>query len=153
MPVTPHIECRGRQIRRDRLDRIELCDEDRKPAERNLIPRSRQESLGLAGMPMFAAFQAGQSTATLGYLVGFLASAALVSSLAGRQANLGFGRCLAISTVGTAVIFLFGVTWLALMLQDLGRAIAVGLVPFAAWSAVKIGLAASLVAAAPRRIR
>lgn len=108
-------------------------------------------ALGLAGLPMFAAFQAGQSTVTLGYLVGFLASAALVSSLVSRHPKLGFGRSLAISTAGTGVIFLFGVTWLALMLGDLERAIAVGLVPFAAWSVVKIGVSATLVAMAPRK--
>jgi biotin transport system substrate-specific component len=99
------------------------------------------------GTSFFAAFQAGKSTATLGYLVGFVPAAGLVSALSGRVRRVTFARALSIGVFGMAVVFLFGVAWMALLMGSLDTAIQLGLVPFMPWTGAKVAFVASLVAA------
>ena len=101
---------------------------------------------GAMGLPVFAqgggiAYFAGP---TGGYLLGFLAAAALIGWLAER----GWGRSV-MSTVaamlaGTAVIFACGLSWLAYLI-GVEKAILGGLVPFLASAALKIVIAAILM--------
>jgi biotin transport system substrate-specific component len=109
---------------------------------------------GAAGLPVFGlggglAYFAGP---TGGYLVGFLVAATLVGWLAER----GFGRHVVTALVaflaGDAVIFLFGVGWLAVLIGP-GPAIAGGLVPFLPAEVLKIALAVALLPLAWRGLR
>ena len=104
--------------------------------------------LGVVGLPFFAEGQGGIHVilgATGGYLVGFVLAAALV----GRLAELGWDRriggALGATALGTVVIYLVGVPWLAVTTgMSLGDAIATGLVPFVVADTVKL-VAAALV--------
>ena len=103
---------------------------------------------GALGFPVFAAgggiaYFAGP---TGGYLMGFLASAALTGWLAER----GWGRS-ALSTLGamlagTAVIFACGLSWLSYLI-GWEKAVAGGLLPFLSSEALKIVIAAILMPA------
>ena len=109
-------------------------------------------ALGVAGLPVFAASRGGVDAllgATGGYLVGFVVAATLV----GRLAELGWDRRLGVSVgmnlLGTAVIYLVGVPWLAVAahLEPL-KAIDLGLTPFLAGDVVKLLVAAGTFPAA-----
>lgn len=108
---------------------------------------------GAAGLPVFAgtpekgiglAYMMGP---TGGYLAGFVAGAALVGFLAER----GFGRTVAsmfaIMLLGHAVIFVFGVAWLAGLI-GFAKAWAFGVAPFYWATLLKTALGAALVPAA-----
>ena len=82
--------------------------------------------------------------ATGGYLVGFLAAAAVT----GRLAELGWDRhilgAIAAMLLGNVIIYAVGVPWLAVALGvDLPTAIAFGLAPFVVVDAIKLLLAAA----------
>ncbi len=102
--------------------------------------------LGAVGLPVFAGGDHGIEIVTGargGYIVGFILAAAIV----GRLAELGWDRNLLGSIgamlLGSAVIYLVGVPWLAVAAQEpLEWAIANGLTPFFAGDALKIALAA-----------
>ena len=75
-------------------------------------------ALGVVGLPFFAEGKggiAGDLGTTGGYLIGFVLAAALV----GRLAELGWDRrlggALGATALGTAVIYLIGVPWLAVV--------------------------------------
>jgi biotin transport system substrate-specific component len=109
-------------------------------------------ALGLVGLPFFAEGKGGVNVflgATGGYLVGFMAAAALV----GRLAELGWDRriggAIGATLLGTVVIYAIGVPWLALTTgMSLGEAIAAGLLPFIAVDVVKLLAAAAVFPAA-----
>jgi len=98
--------------------------------------------LGVAGVPWFTA----TGGASFGYIVGFVAAAAIV----GRFARLGndrtVGRTVALMVIGNLVIYVFGVTGLALFL-GVGpvEAMMLGMVPFLIGDAIKLALAAALL--------
>ncbi|MGL5005615.1 MAG: biotin transporter BioY, partial [Casimicrobium sp.] len=69
---------------------------------------------------------------TGGYLVGFLIGAWLCGKLAARGFDRGFLTTLIAMSIGHAVIFVFGVTWLA-QLMGFEKAFTVGVAPF--WAA------------------
>jgi biotin transport system substrate-specific component len=105
---------------------------------------------GFAGLSVFAGAAAGPAYfagPTGGFLLGFLAAAMVVGFLAER----GFGRSLlrvvALMALGHAVIFAFGLPWLAALLGP-AKAWAVGAAPFALATLVKTALAAALMHAA-----
>jgi biotin transport system substrate-specific component len=103
-------------------------------------------ALGVVGVPVFAESRHGLDVilgATGGYLVGFIAASALV----GRLAELGWDRhiggSVGMNLIGTAVIYLVGVPWLAVVLGvPLDKAIALGLLPFLVGDAIKLLVAA-----------
>jgi len=109
-------------------------------------------ALGVAGLPVFAESRHGVDVilgATGGYLVGFIVAAALV----GRLAELGWDRhiggSVGMNLLGTALIYLVGVPWLAVTAaMPLGDAVGLGLVPFLAGDVVKLLLAAGAFPAA-----
>jgi len=103
--------------------------------------------LGAIGLPIFAEGKHGVEwlvAATGGYLVGFVVASAIV----GRLAELGWDRNLLGSVgamvIGSVAIYAVGVPWLAYVAfeGDLSKAIAVGMVPFLLWDALKLALAA-----------
>jgi biotin transport system substrate-specific component len=109
-------------------------------------------ALGLVGLPFFAEGRGGLAVITGtngGYLVGFVFAAALV----GRLAELGWDRrmggAIGATLLGTLVIYLVGVPWLAATTgMAPGQAIAKGLLPFVALDTVKLLAAAAVFPAA-----
>ena len=107
---------------------------------------------GLLGLPVFAGAVAGPAYMmgpTGGYLVGFLAAAALVGGLAERGWTRGWPLALAAMAIGHVVLFATGFAWLALTLGA-AKAWAVGVAPFYAATLAKTLLAAALAIAARR---
>ena len=102
---------------------------------------------GAAGLPMFAggaglAYMAGP---TGGYLVGFLAAAAVT----GHLADLGWRRLVPLTLsvlAGHAVIFVFGMAWLA-VLAGLAVAVTSGFLPFVPGLFAKTAMIVALVKA------
>ena len=105
-------------------------------------------AVGLVGVPFFAEGRGGYTVilgATGGYLVGFVAAAALV----GRLAELGWDRriggAIGATFLGTVVIYAIGVPWLAVVTgMGPAEAIATGLLPFVVIDTLKL-LAAAIV--------
>jgi biotin transport system substrate-specific component len=100
---------------------------------------------GGSGIDTFVSRQDGSFVlgATGGYLVGFLAAAAIT----GRLAEMGWDRntlgAIAAMLIGNVAIYLVGVPWLAVALGvDLPTAIALGLTPFIVIDAIKLLAAA-----------
>lgn len=105
--------------------------------------------LGLAGTPWFTA----TGGATLGYIVGFIAAAALVGRLAGSVTSRSVLGTTLMMVVGNVVIYVFGASFLALYLGiGLGQAVTLGVLPFLVGDAVKIGVAAALLPASWRMV-
>jgi biotin transport system substrate-specific component len=112
---------------------------------------------GAAGLPLFAdtpekglglAYMLGP---TGGYLIGFLAAAALVGAFAERGWSRGFAGLLALMLLGHAVIFACGVGWLSHRL-GFARAWVVGMEPFYLATVLK-SLAGAALAQAGWRLR
>ena len=113
--------------------------------------------VGWLGAPVFTSHTSTPfsfQSATLGYVVGFIAASALV----GWLAQLGWDKSpvltLASFLLGNLAIYAFGVAWLANffavnnMPHDLASVLNAGLVPFLAGDAIKIALAAGLLPSA-----
>jgi biotin transport system substrate-specific component len=108
---------------------------------------------GLAGVPWFAGGGSGWSAAAFGYVLGFIAAAALCGALAGRGADRSVPRALASMVLGSAAIYAVGLTWLAFVVGvPASRLVAVGLAPFLVGDALKAALAAGLLPAAWRLV-
>ncbi len=105
---------------------------------------------GLAGLPVFAGPVAGpayMAGPTGGFLVGFLAAAMATGFMAERGWDRSLLSVIAMMALGHAVIFAFGLGWLA-TLMPAAKAWAVGAAPFAAATLLKTALAAALMQAA-----
>jgi len=118
-------------------------------------------ALGIAGMPVFAASPAlPQGLARLlGPTGGYLMSYPVAAFVAGLLAERGFDRryltSVAAMGAGLAIIFYFGVVWLAFGLPHVGlsAAVASGLVPFLPADIVKVFLTAAVLPAAWKLLR
>jgi biotin transport system substrate-specific component len=101
---------------------------------------------GVLGLPVFAGSTAGWAIITGptgGYLLSFLVAPAVVSLLLSRSRGLATEALAFVA--GTVVIFLFGVTHLALFYtHDAAAAISLGLVPFIPGAVIKIVAAMSI---------
>lgn len=113
--------------------------------------------LGATGLPFYASgghSRGGWHAATgsnAGYFVGFIAAAALVGYMAERRQDRTFVTAVPAMLVGTAVIYVLGVAWLA---YDLGipvatgnpakNAIGLGLTPFLIGDTIKLLVAGAL---------
>ena len=101
--------------------------------------------LGMIGVPWFTA----TGGASFGYIVGFVAAAAVIGWLARRGHDRTVLRTAGLMIVGNLVIYAFGVSGLALYLGvGLVEATMLGAVPFLAGDAVKLALATALLPAA-----
>ena len=107
---------------------------------------------GAAGLPVFAgtpatgiglAYMAGP---TGGYLAGFLVSGYVVGLLARRGWDRNLFSGLAARLIGTALIFACGFAWLSTLIGP-SAAFSAGVLPFLPGAALKIALAAALLAA------
>jgi biotin transport system substrate-specific component len=119
-------------------------------ASRGALSMITYFSLGAAGLPVFTGAVAGITFGTtFGYLVGFIAAAALVGWFSQLNWNKNALGVLAIFAIGNAVIYLFGLPWLAFALANLNLAsdfsavVMAGLVPFLVGDAIKMVLAAA----------
>ncbi|MCC7048057.1 MAG: biotin transporter BioY [Alphaproteobacteria bacterium] len=113
---------------------------------------------GAFGLPVFAgtpekglglAYMAGP---TGGFLIGFAAAVALTGFLAAQGWTRDLPRLTLMMLLGHAAIFLFGVGWLAALL-GWEKAVALGLSPFWAATALKTALAVAVVAGLDRWMR
>lgn len=100
---------------------------------------------GAMGLPVFSGGAAGIARflgPTGGYLIGFASAAAVVGWLAERGWDRSIVWAALAMVIGNLVIYLFGVTWLAIFLGNLQQAIVGGLLPFIAGDLIKVALAA-----------
>lgn len=112
---------------------------------------------GLAGVPWFAgassAFKGGALVASFGYVVGFIAAAALVGWLAERGATRTAARTAGLMVLGNVVIYAFGASWLSQAISvPMSRAIELGVTPFLIGDVLKVALAAGLFPLAWRAV-
>jgi len=124
-------------------------------AKRALGSLSLYLALGALGLPFFAGGASGlsyMSGPTLGYLVGFVAAAALTGYLAERGLDRKVSTAVLAFLAGQAVIYLFGVAWLT-MLLGFQKALMAGLVPFLIGDALKIAAAALALPAAWKLVK
>ncbi|SKA79449.1 biotin transport system substrate-specific component [Agreia bicolorata] len=109
---------------------------------------------GLAGAPVFAGFTGGLLALTkpsFGFVLGFIAAAALVGWLAERRWDRKPFSALVALLAGTVVPFAFGLPWLAVSLaalglpSDLNAVLVAGVYPFIIGGVVKWLIAAALL--------
>lgn len=119
-------------------------------ASRGALSMITYFSLGAAGLPVFTGAVAGITFGpTFGYLVGFIAAAAVVGWFSQLNWHKKVSGVLASFVIGNAVIYFFGLPWLAFALSNLGLAsdvsavLSAGLVPFLVGDAIKMTLAAA----------
>jgi len=110
---------------------------------------------GAMGLPFFAGASGGLHVlagATAGYLFGFVVAAYIIGLLAERGLERSVRTSFVPFLVGTAVIYLFGVGWLAILLGSFEQAVIAGLLPFLAGDLVKLALASAALPAAWRLV-
>ena len=107
---------------------------------------------GATGLPVFTPMGAPGIARffgpTGGYLLAYPAAAYVAGLLSGRASSLA-GRWFA-GVAGIAVIFLGGITQLAMLNGGVGRAVQLGITPFAALDIVKAFAAAAVTG--PRKV-
>ena len=110
--------------------------------------------LGVAGAPIYAHHDHGWSVVTSasgGYLVGFVLAAALTGFLAERRWDRTLSSAIGSMLTGNLVVYLVGLPWLAVVLDtDLNTTLEDGLYPFVAGDVFKLYLAAALLPGAWR---
>jgi biotin transport system substrate-specific component len=103
--------------------------------------------MGLAGLPVFAGPLPGAAYLlgpTGGYLLAFVPAAAAAGWIAGPGSHT-LRRLVLGATLGTAVVFTLGVSWLAVIFRLGGAtAVAAGLAPFLLGAAAKIVMVVSV---------
>ncbi len=124
---------------------------------RGIAAMSLYAVAGVAGVPWFAgastAIKGGALVVSFGYVLGFVAAAALVGWLAQRGATRTAPRTAGLMVLGNAVIYTFGALWLAAALSvPLTNAISLGVTPFLIGDALKVALAAGLFPLAWRAV-
>ena len=115
-------------------------------------------AMGLAGVPWFAggssAFKDGALVVSFGYVVGFIAAAALVGWLAERGNTRTAVRTAGLMVLGNVVIYGIGATWLATAIDvPFTKALELGVQPFLLGDALKVALAAGLFPLAWRAVK
>lgn len=106
---------------------------------------------GIAGAPVFAAATGASSYglaritgATGGYLIGMLVAAVVLGALADRKADQKFKTSFPALTLGSAIVFAFGLMWLKTSLDLTWSAtINAGLTPFIFGEFLKIAITAT----------
>lgn len=108
--------------------------------------------LGAAGLPFYASGSSGWDVvqgATGGYLLGFIVAAWLIGTLAERRQDRTIATAIPAFLLGSVIIHLFGVPWLAASLDvPWTEAAALGSVPFVPGDIAKIALAGLMLPAA-----
>jgi len=120
-------------------------------ATRGAISLIAYFSMGALGLPVFSAATSLSFGPTFGYLIGFVAAASVVGLLSERGWHKSVPGVLASFAIANAIIYLFGLPWLAFVLGNLGVAndlVAVasaGFVPFIIGDVLKMILAAAVL--------
>lgn len=120
-------------------------------ATRGAISLATYFSMGAFGLPVFQAATSLTFGPTFGYLVGFIAAAALLGWLSEKGWHKNAFGVIGSFAIANAVIYLFGLPWLAFVLGDLGMAndsasvATAGLVPFILGDVLKITVAAAVL--------
>lgn len=118
--------------------------------------------LGLAGAPIFAGFTgsiAAIGKPSFGYIIGFVATAAVVGWLAERRWDRRPLLAIALFGLASLIPFVFGIPYMAMMLAALGSpvdvagAMALGFLPFIVGGLVKWAIAAAALPAAWAGVR
>lgn len=118
--------------------------------------------LGLAGAPVFAGFTgsiAAVGKPSFGFIIGFIATAAVVGWLAERRWDRRPALAIALFGLASLIPFAFGIPYMATVLAalgtpvDLSGALAVGFVPFIVGGIVKWAIAAAALPLAWRGVR
>ena len=108
-------------------------------------------SMGAMGLPVFSAATSLSFGPTFGYLVGFIAAAALIGYLSERGWHKSVTGVLGSFAIANSVIYVFGLPWLAFALGTLGAAndlasvAAAGLAPFIIGDVIKMTIAAAIL--------
>ena len=120
-------------------------------ATRGAISLIAYFSMGALGLPVFSAATSLSFGPTFGYLIGFIAAASVVGWLSERGWHKSVPGVLGSFAIANAIIYLFGLPWLAFVLGNLGVAndlVAVasaGFVPFIIGDVLKMMLAAAVL--------
>ncbi len=102
--------------------------------------------MGVVGVPWFAQGSSGFSSASFGYIIGFIVAAFIVGRLAERGASTTALRSAGLMVMGNIAIYTVGVIWLKFAISvDWATALSLGVVPFLIGDALKIVLAAGLL--------
>jgi biotin transport system substrate-specific component len=111
---------------------------------------------GALGLPFFAGGAHGMKIvvgATGGYLIGFIVAAYVIGLLAERGLERSVRTSFVPFLVGTVIIYICGVSWLAIVMGSLGDALKFGLIPFLIGDAIKLIAAALALPAAWKLVR
>ncbi len=112
--------------------------------------------LGAIGLPIYSEASSGWSVLlgpTGGYIIGFIASAAIVGWAAERSWDRGWYKPIITFIGGSLVVFAFGLPWLAVSLGQLGfpndlqSVLVAGFYPFIIGGLIKAAIAAALLPA------
>jgi biotin transport system substrate-specific component len=110
--------------------------------------------LGVAGAPIYAHHDSGWkviTSASGGYIVGFVIAAAVTGWLAERRWDRRFSSSLGAMLTGNVIIYLVGLPWLAWQLHtSLEKTLEYGLYPFVPGDVFKLYLAGALLPSAWR---
>ncbi len=112
--------------------------------------------LGVAGAPIYAHHDSGWSVITSasgGYIVGFVLAAALTGFLAERGWDRHFSSSVGAMLTGNVIVYLVGLPWLAVVLNtNLEKTLEYGLYPFVPGDMFKLYLAAAVLPTAWRLV-
>jgi biotin transport system substrate-specific component len=112
--------------------------------------------LGAMGLPFFAGGANGLNIligATGGYLIGFVIAAYIIGLLAERGLERNVRTSIIPFLIGSVIIYICGVAWLAVVLGSLSKALAAGFIPFLIGDAIKLIAAALVLPAAWELVR
>jgi biotin transport system substrate-specific component len=112
--------------------------------------------LGVAGAPIYAHHDSGWdviTSASGGYIVGFVLAAAASGFLAERGWDRRFSSSIGAMLTGNVIIYLVGLPWLAVVLNtNLEKTLEYGLYPFVPGDIFKLYLAAAVLPTAWRLV-
>jgi biotin transport system substrate-specific component len=109
---------------------------------------------GTAGVPWFAGHDHGWGGPSFGYVVGFVVAAGVVGELARRGNDRRVLSTVGLMAVGSAIVYVFGATWLAADLHlSVQKAVDLGVTPFLVTDALKLAAAGVLLPGAWRLVR
>jgi biotin transport system substrate-specific component len=110
--------------------------------------------LGVAGAPIYAHHEHGWNVLTSasgGYIVGFVIASAVTGWLAEHRWDRRFSSSVSAMLTGNVIIYLVGLPWLAVVLNtNLEKTLEYGLYPFVPGDVFKLYLAGALLPAAWR---
>jgi biotin transport system substrate-specific component len=126
-------------------------------ATRGVASLSLYFLIGILGAPVYAHHDSGWdviTSASGGYIVGFVAAAAVTGALAEHGWDRRFSSAVGAMLTGNVVIYLVGLPWLAVVLNtNLEKTLEYGLYPFVPGDLFKLYCAAALLPAAWRGVR